>query len=297
MSQSRIPDTSLDAALRRLDAAPRAPLDDVARVRATSALERTLAVGQLPGARTAGRRDPLVPRPRRSRVRVALLAGAAAAVAVGVGATQVLGGGATAYASSWVPVPSAASPADVAAARGACAGSATSVAGDRADQLQPRLAERRGDLVVVALDDGTATPVTLTCVVALPPGGRAAFVAAGGGGGGARPASDALGPPGIFQQTTPGDELSIVDGLVGDRVRAVTVRTAEGRVVEATVQDGHYAAWWPGLAMRRTTEPFPEGSGGGCAGDCDGTRLVEDFTLDVTLADGTVVRGLSASGV
>lgn len=289
MSQSRIPDPSLDAALRRLDAAPRAPLDDVARVRATSVLERTLAVGQLPDARTAGRRDPLVPRPRRTGVRVALLAGAAAAVAVGIGATQVLGGGATAYADSWEPVPAPASAADVAAAREACAGSVSEMGGDVAAVMRPRLAERRGDLVLLAMDDGTAQPQTLTCLVAVVPGKDARLVAAGGGGGLAA-APGTVSDPGIFMQSTPGDELSAVDGVVGDGVRDVTVVTDDGRTVQATVQNGHYAAWWPGLAMRSTSEPYPPGQSGGCAGDCDGTRLVEAFTLDVTLDDGTVLR-------
>lgn len=290
MSQSRIPDPSLDAALRRLDAAPRASLDDVARVRATSVLERTLAVGQLPDVRAAGRRDPRVPRPRRTGVRVALLAGAAAAVAVGIGATEVLGGGATAYADSWEPVPAPASTADVAAAERACAGTARSVAGDGASRLQPRLAERRGDLVLLALDDGAPEPATVMCVAALPPGGGADFLSGSGGGGVVRPPADGVTDAGIFQRTTPGDELSVIDGLAGKRVEAVTVHTADGRSVEATVEGGHYAAWWPGRAMVERDQPLPSGAQGGCAGDCDGGQPVPSYTLDVTLDDGTVLR-------
>lgn len=269
MSQTRTPDARLDAALRSLDAAPAAPLDDLARVRATALLERTLAVGR------ADRRQ----RPRRTRPRVVLLGAAAAAVAVGIGATQVLGGGTTAYAASWTPTPSAASPADVAAAREVCA-----------DRLPVRLAERRGDLVVLAMDSGAAEPAVTTCVVGMPPGGRAELVSRSGGGGVVRPSARSVTDAGIYQRGVAGDELSVIDGLAGEDVRAVTVRTADGRSVEATVAGGHYVAWWPGRAMTEGDEPPPSGAQGGCAGDCSGGQPVPSYTLDVTLDDGTVLR-------
>lgn len=289
MSQPRTSDASLDAALRRLDAGPVAPLDEVARVRAAAVLERTLVVGRFPDERASSRRDSLLPRPRRTGARLAVLGAAAAAVAVGIGATQVLGGGTTAYADSWEPVPVPATSADVAAAREACADSETSMAEDGGAPLEVQLAERRGDLVLLAMDDGTAQPQTLTCLAAVVPGKGARMVAAGGGGGLAA-APGTVSDPGIFMRSTPGDELSAVDGVVGDGVRDVSVITDDGRTVRATVQNGHYAAWWPGLAMRSTSEPYPSGQSGGCAGDCDGTRLVETFTLEVTLDDGTVVQ-------
>lgn len=60
--------------------------------------------------------------------------------------------------------------------------------------------------------------------------------------------------------------------------------------MQATVQDGHYAAWWPGRAMRMTTTP-PPGQGQNCDGPCSPTTYaVPMSTLDVTLRDGTVLR-------
>lgn len=61
-------------------------------------------------------------------------------------------------------------------------------------------------------------------------------------------------------------------------------------MVQATVQDGHHAAWWPGPAMRESTDPFPPG----VEGDCDGSYLVPAYTLDIALDDGTVLHGISA---
>ncbi|PWJ49030.1 hypothetical protein SAMN06264364_12721 [Quadrisphaera granulorum] len=294
MSQTRIPDARLDAALRSLDAAPAVTLDDVARVRAAAALEQTLIIGRFPDERASLRRDPLVPRRRRTGMRVAMLGAAAAAVAVGIGVTQVLGGGTTAYADSWEPVPVPASAADIAAAQTACADSASHMGGIKISALLPQLAERRGDLVLLVMDDGTAEPVSLTCMVALPPGeDRAHWIAASGGGGGPRPAPGEILPGGEFEQATPGDELSVVDGDVGDGVTAVTVHTEEGLTVQATVQNGHFAAWWPGRLMRMTSEPYPSGQSGGCAGNCDGGRPVSTYTLDFTRADGTVVTGIA----
>lgn len=294
MSTTRTSDDRLDAALRSVDAAPPSVLDDVARVRADAAMERLLAEGRDARGRSV-RRDPLVPRPRRTGLRVAALGAAAAAAVVGVGATQVLGGATTAYAATWVEAPTAASPADVAAAEEACDSTATSVAGDRADELQVRLAERRGDLVLLALDDGAAQSASLMCVVGLPPGGDAEFLSGSGGSGAVTPAPDGVTDAGIFERSTPGDELSVIDGLAGDRVRAVTVHTAAGRVVEATVQGGHYAAWWPGRAMTTSSAPLPEGTTMQCAGDCDGGQPVPDYTLDITLDDGTVLHDVVAS--
>ncbi|MFD0481490.1 hypothetical protein ACFQ46_02705 [Kineococcus sp. GCM10028916] len=219
------------------------------------------------------------------------LALAAGIAVLGVNTSQVLGGG-TAYAGSWAPVPTAASPADAAAASQACAAEETLTYGYHVKRWQTRLAERRGDLVLVVLDEGSDPVVTLTCLVDLPPGGEASFVA-GGGGGGARPAADAISVSGISEDTTPGDELSVLDGLVGENVAAVTVHAQGGLTAQATVQDGHYAAWWPGRAMRKTTTPSSPGAENNCEGECRTTHLVPTYTLDVTLRDGTVLRDVS----
>ncbi|WP_432572935.1 hypothetical protein [Kineococcus sp. SYSU DK005] len=290
---ARTSDARIDAALRTLDAALPTPLDEHARVRADAALQRITAQARAP--RNGAARDPLLPRPRRTGLRVAGVGLAAGIAALCVSTPSLLGGGGTAYAASWTPVPTAASRADVSAAQEACADSANSLLGDGGASLRPRLAERRGDLVLLAMDDGTAEPAVLMCIVGLPAGEEdAEFIAGGGGGGVVRPAADAVSDAGVYEQRTPGDELSVIDGLAGEHVAAITVHAPGGRVVQATVQDGHYAAWWPGPAMREGTEPLLPGGGGGCAGECDGTHLVPAYTLDVTLEDGTVLRGVSA---
>jgi len=222
---------------------------------------------------------------------VGALALAAGVAVLGVNTSQVLGGG-TAYADSWAPVPIAASPTDAAVASQACVEDETLTSGYHVERLQTRLAERRGDLVLVVLDEGSDPVMTLTCLVDLPPGGEASFVA-GGGGGGARPASAAISDGGLFEDTTPGDELSVLDGLVGEDVAAVTVHAQDGLTVQATVQDGHYAAWWPGRAMRKSTTPSSRGVADDCLGECRTTYLVPTYTLDVTLLDGTVLRDVS----
>ncbi|MFC3688724.1 hypothetical protein [Aquipuribacter hungaricus] len=291
MSSTHVPDARIDAALRSLDAAPGVPLDDLARARGDAALERALAQGRTPGAAS----DSDLPRPRRTGLRVATIGLAAAVAAIGIATSQTLGGAGTAYAASWTPAPSAASDADVAAAQQVCDDSAAEVAPEGSDPLRTRLAERRGDLVLLAMDDGSAAPAVLTCIVALPPGGDAEPVGSAGGGGMARPAPDAVSDASVFERTVPGDELSVIDGLAGERVQAVTVHSADGHVVEATVAAGHYAAWWPGPAMRRSSETSGAGVDEGCEGDYDGARLEPGYTLDVTLDDGTVLRGISAA--
>jgi len=291
MSSTRVTDADIDAALRTLDAAPPAPLDDLARARADAALERALVEGRTSGARAG--RDSLPSRARPRRLRLAAVGLAAGVVAIGIAASQTLSGAGTAYAASWTPVPTAAGGADVAASEQACADWAAPVAAEGAGSLQTRLAERRGDLVLLAMDDGSSAPAVLTCVVGFPPGGDAEVVASSGGGGTVRPAADVISDASVYERSVPGDELSIIDGLAGERVRAITVH-ADGHVVQATVEGGHYAAWWPGRAMSSSTEPSAAGGQEGCRGECDGARLVPDYTLDITLDDGSVVRGLPA---
>lgn len=290
MSLTHFSDARIDAALQRLDAAPAAPLDDLAQARADAALESVLREGRAPGT---GVDDRVLPRGRDTRLRLVTVGLAAGVAAIGIATSQTLGGTGTAYAASWTPVPTAATTTDIAAAEQECADSAAQVAPAGSPSLQTRLAERRGDLVVLAMDDGSPAPVLLTCVVGLSSERNATLVASSGGGGTPRPAADDISDASIYQRSVPGDELSIINGLAGEQVAAVTVHAADGHVAQATVEGGHYAAWWPGAAMRSTSGPAAGGEDG-CEGDCDGSRLVAEYTLDVTLIDGSVLRGLRA---
>ncbi len=71
------------------------------------------------------------------------------------------------------------------------------------------------------------------------------------------------------------NQASFADGAVGTQVTAVTIH-AGGRVVEATVSNGRFAAWWPGKAF--VAGPVqPSGH--------SGPQL--DLRYEVTLTDGT----------
>ena len=114
--------------------------------------------------------------------------------------------------------------------------------------------------------------------------------AVAGPGGGDGPAAPAP-PPGQITQDTitqfGGHNLaSLVDGAVGTDVAAVTIH-ASGRLVEATVRDGRFAAWWPGKAFADGPGQ-PSGRGG--------PQL--KLRYDVTLTDGTTYSPTDfASGV
>lgn len=71
---------------------------------------------------------------------------------------------------------------------------------------------------------------------------------------------------------------SITDGAAGETVTGVTIH-AGALTVQATVENGRYAAWWPGPAFQSGP---PERSGKG------GPRL--NLTYDLTLTDGTVIH-------
>lgn len=71
---------------------------------------------------------------------------------------------------------------------------------------------------------------------------------------------------------------SVTEGAVGPDVAGVTIHSA-GQTVTATVNNGRYAAWWPGRAFT-DAPPQPSGQGG----------LQLNITYDVTLDDGTTLK-------
>lgn len=122
------------------------------------------------------------------------------------------------------------------------------------------------------------------CVVQLTPGASSGEVrdsgAAGSLGG---PPSVALPDSfveGSMSQSGHGHGLiSMVDGQVGDNVTGLTIH-ADGTTIEATLDNGRYAAWWPGRIFP-DDDPGPSGEGG----------PEPILTYDVTLANGTVITG------
>ena len=76
-------------------------------------------------------------------------------------------------------------------------------------------------------------------------------------------------------------EIALTHGNVGEDVAAVTITTPDGQLVEATVQDGRYAAWWPGTVFSSDVE------GSGVEGRGGPTPAI---SYTITLNDQTVIE-------
>lgn len=264
--------------LRNLDAAPDVPLEPTQLLRSGARLEQILASD--PDHPETG--NALAPVRRRVRPRwVAIPAVAAAVLAVGVVAPQLTGLDAAAYAS-WTPQPSELSRADHSVADDACRDEGLDLRAPRLD-----LAERRGEWVALLYTSGT-DPMATTCMARLPVGSdHAEHVDLGRAGGqGAVPVGDQFTQGPIFQNGGKrpfglGNRpiISITLGDVGKEVAGVTITTAAGQQVEATVANGRYVVWWPGYAFDPDFDA-PSGEGG----------PEPTFTYTVTLTDGTVIE-------
>ncbi|MDO8143661.1 hypothetical protein [Isoptericola sp. 178] len=193
---------------------------------------------------------------RRSRAGVAtgVFAGAVAAVAAGVVVSTTLGGP-EAYAS-WTPTPQVVDPAAAAQDAASCPTAAHAIDEDAAGAgapiteipVDPVLAEVRGDYTYVLLSgdgalaecfvtkDGGTQVYSSESVGGTPvprPGPRELVVAETG------TASWSDGPSGEGAVTA-------AFGRVGEEVEAVTVATADGEQVAASMDDGWFALWAPG---------------------------------------------------
>ena len=126
--------------------------------------------------------------------------------------------------------------------------------------------------------------ISLTCIAANKPGSPDVDEVNASVGGGNGPAWTP--PPGQIRPVTVSQfggptAASFTDGTVGDDVVAVTIH-AGPETVTATVQNGRYAAWWPGKAFVDGPLP-PDGQGG----------PQEMLTYDVTLTNGTVKTNIT----
>jgi hypothetical protein len=260
----------IDSELRSLDASV-ASLTADEQERAAETLERIVAT-----APSFGDPRPAAPAPAR-RFRRRLLLAAAAAITLIVGSAVVQGGrgGDAAYAS-WSATPASVASHELDAAASACRDKlhGSSIDPDRARLV---LAERRGDYV--ALLYRTETPdMSGACLVSNPKGSTDVDDVAMGVGGSSGPALKAP-ARGYTQGAIFGSQgASITDGAVGDAVTGVTIH-AGTLTVNASVQNGRYAAWWPGPAFESGSRN-PTGEGG--------PKLM--LTYDLTLADGTVIH-------
>lgn len=297
-------DPARDHTLRTLDAAPAGePVDRERQAHLLAAVMASdptaewgtaldaAAPGLAPGS-SAG----WIPPRRHPWRRVALATGATAALAAGVVALPGLG---SSYAyASWTATPTSVAPGELARVVDACRDQLGTIGGApapsvRASDLAVRLAERRGTWVAVLL--ATTTPNayewTASCLAELPAGSGAdpthVSSAAAGGGGFAAPTgrdftegaiAEFGKDTGLFGSGRQ-EPASVTSGRVGSDVVGVTIHS-QGVSVQASVKDGTYAAWWPGLAFNPADAGLPSGEGG----------PRPTITYDVTLRDGTVLK-------
>lgn len=254
--------TSYDTALRSLDAAAGIPDDDHRR-RADARLERIVAT---PTAAAPAR-------VRRSRVprRLGWVAAVAAVVTIGSFAVRSSGDSGVAY-GSWTPVPSAVTAPGLDAVVRACrdqVGRGT---------MPIALAERRGNFVAVLFHQDNPD-VSASCVAFNRPGSSEVEHVSSGVGGSSGPAwTPAAGriTQGMISEYAGDPPAAFTEGAVGRGVVGVTIH-AGTQTITATVENGRYAAWWPGRAFE-DGPPQPSGKGG----------PEPVLRYDVRLADGTV---------
>ncbi|MGI5239393.1 hypothetical protein [Dactylosporangium sp. CA-139066] len=191
-------------------------------------------------------------------VTAAVAAGGAAAVAV----PALLPGAADKAVASWTAVPSARTGEQVLPQARACAGNDV---GGSSSTVQPSdvlLAEQRGVATLLIMRKSSGTTVECLSV------GDDTLASMGLADNRPRPAP----PAGVATLETmsslgDGDSMwSNIVGRVGPGVTGVEVRLDNGRIVQASVQAGWWAAWWPG----------PEGG-----------EAEDHFTVTVHTADAT----------
>ena len=254
-------DTKTTVALRGLDPAPKTALTEAQRERADATLARILATPS---------HDPVTAKPdrpgrRRSRLLVPLgLAGAAGAAIPAL----LLGG--SAY-GTWTATPEPLTAAEATAAAATCR-AALEVPDPNTRVL---IAERRGEWTHVLLADPTGEGACLMpndLVGQDVPADRGAFF------GTYDPAMDPADAPTpardrivefvSMEGSTDEGWFSWTQGYVGSDVTGVTVHTSSGPDVEASVEGGRFAAWWPSV---KQSSDHP----------------AETWSYTVTLADGS----------
>jgi hypothetical protein len=250
-------DTMTSDALRALDPAPETVLTELEREHAEATLARILATPS---------HDPATAKPDRPRrLRSRLLVAVGLAGAAGAAVPALLLGG-SAY-GSWTPTPEPLTAADATAAAATCR-AALEVPDQKKRVL---IAERRGEWTYVLFAEPTGQGACLLpndLVGQEVPADRAAFF------GSYDPATDVDAPTparhGVVETesmegSTDEGWFSWTQGYVGRDVTGVTVHVPSGPDVEASVDDGRFAAWWPTVNPGET----------------------EAWTYTVTLADGS----------
>ena len=213
--------------------------------------------------------DPKVDADRRRPVWRWLALPAAAAVAAAVAVTLVPGIGATTAYASWTATPEPVTQADTAQGADECVRLLSAAPGAVDEALlsaKAVVAERRGDWTYTLLsseDQARGTGKIFECLIPADPdqagSGAGEFAAA--------PAADLGATEAEWSGGGSQDGWRSAWGHAGADVERVTLTRADGVVIETTVSDGYFAAWWP-----MPTEA--------------GSRM-ENFTVTWYLSDGT----------
>ncbi|MCQ1953668.1 hypothetical protein [Arthrobacter sp. zg-Y238] len=270
------PDTYLRA-LRTLDPAPRSAPDGESRRRYETGLQQILATDPSAGAGATAERIESAPHGKHRHARWIAVPAVVAVLAAAVVLAPNLLSAENAYAS-WTPVPETLTEADLATTEKACREQGLNI-----DSPSLDIAERRGEWVVLLY--AGANDTSADCLAHVPVGsGRADDVATSGSGGkGAVPVGDQFtqGPITEYNDrrtliSRPRPTVSLTQGHIGDNVVGVTIHTADGQQVQASLEDGRYVAWWPGTAFGSELE----GNGG----------PAPDLAYTITLRDGTVLH-------
>ncbi len=252
-------DTLTATALRDLDPAGNADLTDAERERADATFARIVA---------SPSDAPAAVEPDRHRRWWSRLLVATGLAGAGVAVPALLLGGGSAY-GSWTPTPEALTEAEAAEAAFSCHSRIS--APDGAGEVV--IAESRGEWTYVLL----AGP-EIEAVCLMPDDSVGQIIADGddffGNYSPVPTATPTLAPDRISETMTQESSTSEgyfiqTGGYVGSDVVGVTVHTTSGLDIEASVEAGRFAAWWPAVEQ---SSDNPDGEG---------------WTYTVHLADGS----------
>lgn len=285
-------DDLLTRALTDLDAAPHRELSPEQLQRAEQHLEVILGGTPMADRRLApGRGQAAAPRHGRRSTRPLVLVAAALAVSLGISLSGLFGTGGTAYAS-WTAVPTPHPAAEQEKLAQECRDSLAQGAGQTAGT--PTAADLQATDLVVADSRGSWSYVLLsgandleaTCLVeeddrllGIFPRSSSAVGAYALLSGLPEPEPQQIIGTGLMSMAGSEGSYWSTEGRVGSDVAAVSVLSATGTRIEATVTGGRFAAWWP------QREDLDAG------GAPDSVRYV------VTLTDGTELPAVDFDGI
>lgn len=257
---------------------------------------------------------------RRRRLWAALGASGSALTGVGVAVFVLLASGTSVAYAGWTPVPAVPTPAALAAATAAC--NALHDAGEQPVLTgTPVLTDARGKYTAgiyvadhvarVCISDGQGTETslvtdgaTLELYAAPGPGQLSDPVGTGSSAAGFSSSPSSIGS---------GQEVNAT-GLAGSDVSAVAFVFSDERMVDATVQNGWYFAWWPGrnwpssvevtTSTGTVTSPMAEGAceedpdtcvfAGEASGGAGSNTVPSTQTAPTPTTTGTTTTGVSA---